>query len=308
MSIDAIEKNLSKRHQQKTAPFLVSAMTHQPQAATKLIGVVIPSLSNAVFADMLRGICDLAATAGYQVLIADTNYSDKEEEKMVQALLEQPLEAMIVTGGEQTEHCRNILQTANIPVVQVMELLSNPIDMNLGISQWQAGYDVARHLIDEGYSRIGFVGAQLDMRAKHRLKGFTTALEEEGKYWQNFIANTAEPSSVGIGSKLFGDLMHTTNGMIEAVFCANDDLALGVLFESMRLGIKVPDDLAICGFNNIEAARYAHPSLTSVSINRYEMGIKSAKMIMDRLKGDSHSPKVIDLGYEIIKRQSTTRF
>jgi LacI family transcriptional regulator, gluconate utilization system Gnt-I transcriptional repressor len=306
MSIDAIQKTLYKRHQLQSSPFLIPPPAFHPKVVPKLIGVAIPSLSNAVFADMLRGICDLAASAGYQVLIVDTNYSAKEEEKMVQALLEQPLEAMIVTGGEQTQRCRDFLRAADIPVVQVMELLHNPIDMNVGISQWQAGYDVAQHFIEEGYSRIGFVGAQLDMRARHRLQGFITALEEQGKYRENFIVNTPEPSSVGTGSQLFNNLMEATKGMIEAVFCANDDLALGVLFESMRQGIKVPDDLAICGFNNIEAARYSYPSLTSVSINRYDMGVKSAKMIIERLKGESAAPKVVDLGYEIIKRQSTT--
>lgn len=306
MDIDAIKKTLINRHQRRTIPAVTDTptITATPSPA-KLIGVVIPSLSNLVFTDVLRGICDLAASAGYQILIADTNYSNAEEERSIRALLEQPLAAMIITGGEQSDTCRAELLAAKIPIVQMMELLSAPIDMNVGISQWQAGYDVALHLIEEGYSHIGFVGAQMDIRAQHRFNGFKTALEERGKYWKTFMTNTLEPSSVGQGSRLFTELMDATNNMIEAVFCANDDLALGVLFESKRRGISVPDDLAICGFNNMEVARYAFPSLSSVSVNRYEMGVKSAKLVIDRLNGKKIDTPTIDVGYEIIKRQST---
>lgn len=273
--------------------------------SSKLIGVAVPSLNNSVFTDVLRGICDVAASSGYRVLIVDTHYSAYEEERMIRTLAAQSIDGLIITGGEQTENCRETLKSARLPVVQMMELLDKPIDMNVGFSHWQAGYDVAQHLMEEGYSRIGFIGAQMDIRAQHRMQGFKSALEEKGKFWKNFMLNTPDPSSVGLGVDLFKELMASTNDMLEAVFCANDDLALGALFESVRMGIKVPDDMAICGFNDMEASRYTTPSLTSVSVNRYEMGVKSAELIIGRLMGKQDLPNVIDVGYEIKKREST---
>ncbi len=281
-------------------------MTIQSEGYTaKLIGVAVPSLNNAVFTEVLRGICDVAASSGYRVLIVDTHYSVLEEERMVRTLLAQSLDGLIITGGEQTELCRKTIKTAAVPLVQIMDILDDPIDMNVGFSHFQAGYDVAKHLIEEGYSRIGFIGAQMDIRAQKRLQGFKTALEESGKFWKNFMLNTPDPSSVGLGVELFKELMSSTNDMLDAVFCANDDLALGALFESIRMGIKVPDDMAICGFNDVEASRFTTPSLTSVSVNRYEMGVKSAELILGRLAGKTDQPKVIDVGYEIKKREST---
>jgi LacI family gluconate utilization system Gnt-I transcriptional repressor len=188
-----------------------------------------------------------------------------------------------------------------------MELLSQPLDMNVGFCHWQAGYDVVTHLLEQGYDRIGFMGARMDPRVQQRMQGFKKALEDAGKYGKNFIATTPEPSSIAVGGELFKSLLASTNGVVDAIFCANDDLALGALFESQRMNIRVPEDLALCGFNDIEASQFVNPSLTSVQVGRYEMGVKAAEMVIQRLNGDLVDPKVIDMGYQIKKRQSTSR-
>jgi LacI family gluconate utilization system Gnt-I transcriptional repressor len=276
-------------------------------AKSKVIGVAIPSLTNIVFTDVLRGIYDVMGAAGYKVLLVDTHYSPLEEEKMIRTLLSQAPEGMIITGGDQTKACQNILQKSRIPIVQIMEILNQPFDMNIGFSHYQAGYDVVTHLLQEGYGRIGFIGARMDPRVQQRLQGYKTALDDAGKFWKNFVVTTPEPSSIAVGGELFRSLMATTNGVIDAVFCANDDLALGALFESQRMNIKIPTDMAICGFNDTEAAEYVNPSLTSVYVGRYQMGVKAAEMLVETLSGKQLPNKVIDMGYEIKKRLSTSR-
>jgi LacI family gluconate utilization system Gnt-I transcriptional repressor len=274
---------------------------------SKVIGVAIPSLSNTVFTDVLRGIYDVMGTAGYKVLLVDTHYSPLEEEKMIRTLLSQSPEGLIITGGDQTRTCQNLLQKSRVPVVQIMELLSEPLDMNVGFSHWQAGYDVVKHLLGAGYSRIGFIGARMDPRVQQRMQGFKKALEDADKFSKNFIVTTPEPSSIAVGGELFKSLLASTKGVVDAIFCANDDLALGALFESQRMNINVPSDLALCGFNDIEASRFVNPSLSSVQVGRYEMGVKAAEMVIERLNGNADDPKVVDMGYEIKQRQSTTR-
>ncbi|RYY03690.1 MAG: LacI family DNA-binding transcriptional regulator [Gammaproteobacteria bacterium] len=273
---------------------------------SNVIGVAIPSLSNTVFTDVLRGIYDVMGTTGYKVLLVDTHYSPLEEEKMIRTLLSQTPEALIITGGDQTRTCQNLIQKSRVPVVQIMELLNEPLDMNVGFSHWQAGYDVVKHLLDEGYSRIGFIGARMDPRVQQRMQGFKKALEDADKFHKNFIMTTPEPSSISVGGELFKSLLASTNGTVDAVFCANDDLALGALFESQRMNINVPNDLALCGFNDIEASRFVNPSLTSVQVGRYEMGVKAAEMVIARLNGNTDDAKVVDMGYQIKKRQSTS--
>jgi LacI family gluconate utilization system Gnt-I transcriptional repressor len=301
----------SLRHQVQKAIDMLGYIPNQyasslASSKSNVIGVSIPSLSNVVFTDVLRGIYDVMGATGYKVLLVDTHYSPLEEEKMIRTLLSQSPEALIITGGDQTRTCQNLLQKSRVPVVQIMELLSEPLDMNIGFSHWQAGYDVITHLLEEGYERIGFMAARMDPRAQQRMLGFKKALEDAGKSWKNFIITTPEPSSIAIGGELFKSLLASTNGVVDAVFCVNDDLALGALFESQRMNINVPKDLAICGFNDIEASRFVNPSLTSVQVGRYEMGVKAAEMIIARLNGKLDEPKVVDMGYQIKKRQSTS--
>lgn len=276
-------------------------------ASSKVVGVVVPSLTNSVFVDVLRGIYDILGAAGYRVLVANNHYSSREEEKVVRTLLNQSAEAVIITGGAQTSACQSMLQVAEIPVVQIMELIDEPLNMNVGFSHQQAGYDVTKHLLSEGYGYIGFIGAQTDARVQQRHIGYKAALEEAGKYWKNFSITTTESSSVAVGGQLFKRLMETNNGVMDAVFCANDDLALGALFQSQRMNIRVPDDLAICGFNDSETASYVNPSLTSVSVKCYEMGLKSAEMILKRLRNEEVENTIVDIGYAIKKRASSSR-
>jgi len=274
-------------------------------AKSRVVGVAIPSLTNVVFTDVLRGIYEVLGAAGYKVLMVDTHYSPLEEEKLVRALLSQAPEAMILTGGEQTRSCLQLLEKAAIPIVQLMELLPQPLDMNIGFSHWQAGYDVASFLLGQGYSRIGFIGARMDARVQQRLQGYRTALEEAGVYLPAAVATTPEPSSIGAGGDLLRSLMAATQGKVDALFAANDDLALGALFEAQRMNIRVPGQLAICDFNDIEAAAYVNPSLTSVSVGRYEMGVKAAEMIVNCLAGERPAQAVVDMGYRIQERDST---
>lgn len=276
-------------------------------AKSRVFGVVIPSLSNIVFNDVLRGVYEVAGAAGYKVLLVDTHYSPLEEEKMVRTLLSQAPEAMIITGGDQTRACRTMLEKARIPLVQIMEMVEEPIDMNIGFSHRQAGVDVVNYLLGLGHKRIAFIGARMDPRVQQRLQGYREAMEAAGQPWEQLVITTPEPSSIGLGGELFKSLMAETRGAVDAVFCCNDDLALGALFESQRMNIRVPADLAICGFNDIEASRYVNPSLSSVHTPRYEMGVKATEMLVQLLEGKLPEEKNIDMGFEIKVRQSTGR-
>lgn len=274
-------------------------------ARSRVIGVAIPSLSNIVFNDVLRGIYEVAGASGYKVLLVDTHYSPLEEERMVRTLLSQSPEAMILTGGEQTRACERMLLKSGVPMVQMMDLLSDPMDMNVGLSHRDAGFAVADKMLDAGYGQVAFIGAQMDHRVQQRLAGFKAALEARGRFWKNFVFTSPEPSSIALGGELFRSMMSSTNGVVDGVFCCNDDLALGALFESQRMNINVPSDLGICGFNDFEASAYVNPSLTSVYVPRYEMGVKAAQMLVDVLNGREPAERVVNMGFEVRMRQST---
>lgn len=274
---------------------------------TDVVGVIIPSVSNNVFADVMRGIYDGLQDSPLGVQLGTTRYAPSTEEQLVRVFLSQQPAGLIVAGHDQSPGARALLERADCPVVQIMEVGPQPIDLVVGLSHYQAARDGAQHLLDRGYRAPAFLGAQMDPRSQRRLAGFRDCLIAAGLGGDDPVVTTPEPSSVSLGCRLFADLI-ATRPQTDAVLCNNDDLALGVLFEAQRRNIRIPDRLGICGFNDHEMMSAAEPPLTSVATDRYEMGRAAILQIRDRLAGRGQ-PRghAIDLGYRLVPRRSTAR-
>jgi LacI family gluconate utilization system Gnt-I transcriptional repressor len=281
------------------ASALASARTHR-------IGVIVPSLTNGLFGDLLHAVHEVFLPAGFQVLVLNSGYVAGREEKAIATMLGQHPEAMIVTGIDQTEASRRMLEQAAIPVIQTMEMADNPIDINIGLSQREAGYAATRYLIDLGHKNIGQISVPLDARARQRLVGYHRAIGEAGL--KPMTTSIERPSSFPLGAELFAELRQRYPEMT-AVFAGNDNLALGALFECNRLGIRVPQDMSIIGYNDLEFSATAYPSLTTVATPRFEIGQKSAEVILEIIRGSGLRPRDprIDLGFRLIERESTAK-
>jgi LacI family gluconate utilization system Gnt-I transcriptional repressor len=281
------------------ASALASSRTHR-------IGVIVPSLTNGVFGDYLRAIHDVFVPAGLQVLVLNSGYVAGMEETAIATMLGQHPEAMIVTGVDQTETARRMLREAAIPVVQTMEIPDAPIDVSIGLSQRDAGYAATRHLIDLGHRHIAQMSVPLDARARQRLSGYRDAIGEAGL--EPITTSIERASSFPLGAELLAGLRRRRPEMT-AVFCGNDNLALGAMFEAQRLGLKVPDDISIIGFNDLEFSATAFPGLTSVATPRYDIGRRSGEILLEIIRGSGERPKDnrIDLGFTLIERGSTAR-
>lgn len=274
-------------------------------ARTGMVGVVVPSFTNGVFGDYLRGIHDLLVPAGFQVLVLNSRYLQGAEERAIATLIGQHPEAMILTAADQTEQSRRILTEARIPVVQTMELTDTPIDINIGLSQPDAGYAATRHLIDLGHRVIGQISVPLDARARQRLTGYRRAMREANL--EPLTISIERASSFPLGAELFGRLIAREPG-ITAVFCGNDNLALGAMFECQRRGIRVPEDLSIIGFNDLEFSATTYPGLTTVATPRYAIGRRAAEIVLEvtRGSGDRPAERSLDLGFTLVERGSTS--
>lgn len=273
-------------------------------ARTNVVGVVVPSLTNTVFADVLRGVHDRAEKTDLQVQVANTRYSPVEEERLVRLFLSQSPAGLIVVGIDQTEAAARLLRAAEIPIVQIMELGPEPFDMMVGLSQFDAGRAMTEHLLGAGYRRIAFLAARLDPRSNRRMAGYRAVMAEAGLDDDSLIVQTKAPSAVRVGCELMRKIMEQRPD-IDAVFCNNDDVALGALFECQRLGIAIPDDLGLAGFNDFEMMAAAEPPITSVATERYEMGLTAMDMIARTIAGDPPEKKIVDLGFHLKLRAST---
>lgn len=292
-----------------------------------VVGVLVPSLSQVVFTDVLRGVYDGVDGTMLQVQLANTRYNAQEEERLVETFLRQKPAAMIVSGVDQTPRARRMLESSGCPVIQIMDLTADPIDEVIGFSHVAAGRRITEHLIGQGYRRIAFLKGWTGKRANGRYLGYRDALSAAGLEepvkangtYDNPAAHVAEhlPATIGLpmrelastamGRELLRQALAADPG-VDAVFCNNDILALGVLFECMARGIRVPQDLGIAGFNDHEYMAAAEPSLSSVRTPRYECGLEAVMAIRRKLEGETGGPGVHDLGTEIMVRASTRRF
>lgn len=271
-----------------------------------LIGVTVPSLTNGVFVDYLAAIHELMIPKGFQVMVLNVRYSAEEEERAIDTLLGHHVEAMIVAGIDQTDRSRLLLKQSGIPVVQTMDLTDDPVDINIGLSHHEAGYAAARYLHGLGRRRIGHLTARLDPRSRRRHQGYLHAVEELGLASPTLIASTPRASTVKIGGELLLEILDR-EPELDAIFCCNDDLALGSMFECQRRGIRVPEDISILGFNDLEYCASTYPSLSSVTTPRYGMARLAASTILEITRGSGARPAehTINLGFDIAVRDST---
>ncbi|WP_419570944.1 LacI family DNA-binding transcriptional regulator [Rheinheimera sp.] len=298
------------RHQVETAIEELGYIRNHAASAlasnrSGVLAVIIPSLSNIVFNEVLQGVYSAVKQHQLQVILGDCHYSPLEEEKLITTLLSQSPEGMILTGTDQTDYAKRLLKNAGIPVVQLMELTEQPIDLNIGFSHLAAGLDMTTHLLQQGYRKLGFIGARMDPRTQQRLTGFKQAIAAWPDACQSYVMTTPQSSSIKLGGQLLQAVLAESAGQCDAVFCCNDDLALGALFESKRMNLRVPQDLAICGFNDLEASALVEPGISSVASPRFEMGKQAVELLVARSKGEAVPTAPIDVGYQIIRRAST---
>ncbi|MCA0042568.1 LacI family DNA-binding transcriptional regulator [Celeribacter litoreus] len=273
---------------------------------SNVIGVLIPSVTNNVFADVLSGLYDTVTGTPYYVQLANTRYIPSVEEDLIRIFLSQRPAGLIVAGIDQSTASRALLEQADCPVVQIMDVSDTPVDMIVGFSHRDAARAATEHLFARGYKAPAFIGARMDPRSERRLAGFSDAIKAAGPNGTLRKITTAEPSSTHLGSELFDKLMEL-EPETDAIFCNNDDLALGAQFAAQRRGLTIGRDIGICGFNDLEVMGAAYPSITSIRTFRREMGELAARKILARLTEEDAGEPIIDLKWQLCARDSTDR-
>ncbi|HBX57206.1 LacI family DNA-binding transcriptional regulator [Pseudomonas sp. UBA2684] len=270
---------------------------------SNLVAVVIPSLSNSVFVDTVEAIQRVLMPAGFEMMIGVSHYHAEEDERLLRSYLAHQPAGLLVTGFERSDAAREILGSCRGPVVTMMELSDAEDDYCVGFSQLDAGAAMTRALIARGYRHIAFAAAQLDPRTLQRAEGYRQAMREHDRYNPTLELLTPELSSISLGANLLDRLL-LQHPQIDAVFFNNDDLALGALFRARQLDLAVPQRLAIAGFNDLPAAAWVHPALTTVRTTRGRIGQLAGEMLLTLMRGEQPAERCIDVGFELVLRDS----
>ena len=275
-------------------------------AGTPVIPVVVPSQANAVFADVIQGAADVILSRGHQMLMGTTGFSLEQEEALVSTFLGWSPLGIILTGADHTPRTRQLLEAAGLPVVEAFELSPAPMDMNVGFSHELAGRAMTRRLIDLGHRRVAFAGTLMDqdLRAGKRLQGYRKAMAEAGL--ETSVLAMDERTGFELGARVL-DWVAAGAG-VEAVFCANDLIAVGTVLECQRRGVAVPGQLAVAGFNGLPVSAAINPPLTTIRTPRYHIGRLAAEMILARAAGHPVEEPVVDVGFLIVEGGTTARW
>ncbi len=271
---------------------------------TSLVAAVIPVLTNSLIAEIMQGLADALAPADYHLLIGASGFSSAEEETLVRAFLSRRVDAMYLTGIIHTDATVRMLKSARIPVVEGGNLTDRPIDMVVGYSNVDAAREVTAYLIRAGYATIGYIGAfpQDNDRARDRRRGYELAFARAKRKVDRALC-VETTLDIDAGAHAMARLL-AQRPDVRAVFCSADAIAVGALYECQRHGLRIPDDIAIAGFDDTPIAAQVVPALTTLRVPRYAIGSRAGEMIRARLAGEPVKRRVVDAGYQLVPRDS----
>jgi LacI family transcriptional regulator, gluconate utilization system Gnt-I transcriptional repressor len=251
-----------------------------------LVGVIIPSLSNMVFPEVMTGISEELEGTELQPVVGVTNYLPEKEERVLYEMLSWRPSGVIIAGLEHSDAARAMLHSAGIPVVEIMDTDGTPIDAMVGISHRRAGRKMAEAIVKAGYKRIGFLGTKmpLDHRARKRFEGFTQALGKAGIEIadQEFYSGG---SALAKGREMTEAMLKRTPD-IDFLYYSNDMIGAGGLLYLLEAGYDVPNQIGLAGFNGVELLEGLPKRLATMDACRLEIGRKAAQIIATRQDDD----------------------
>ncbi|MGF7433429.1 substrate-binding domain-containing protein [Pasteurella bettyae] len=265
-------------------------------AKSHSIGVLVPSLTNHVFADVIKGIEEITDKAGYQTMLAHYGYSEKKEEQRIESLLSYNIDGLILSESHHSERTNKMLQVANIPVIQIMDTTEIGCHQVIGYDNIAAAQAMVETMIKRNHQHIAYFSVRQDKRTKLRQQGYEMALKKHNL--SSIVINTKEHSSFTLGGKLLHQALQE-HPELDGIFCTNDDIAIGAIFECQRLGIKVPTQIAIAGFHGHNVGQSITPQLATVITPRLEIGRVAARELIHRLQDIPAQSTMINLGYQI---------
>lgn len=264
-----------------------------------MVAGLVPTISVAQFLPTVQALTEALSVEGYQLILGQTGYDHSREDALINTMISRRPDGIVITGLVHSVAAQEKLRRSGIPVVETWDLSERPVDMLVGFSHIKVGSAIAGYFLGKGWKHVGIATGD-DHRGSLRREGFLAAWGREVP-----TAVVPAPSSLELGRRALGELLKK-DPALEAVYCSSDQLAQGVIAEAQARGLQVPEQLAVCGFGNADFAAHMQPSLTTVHVDGSAIGKIAARMVMDRCQGKPIENAVVDVGFRIIERRSTS--
>lgn len=270
---------------------------------TATIIVVLPDINNPFFSLVVRGIEDVAHRHNYSVLLSNTDNDLDRELASTRIISRRGADGVIfLTARVSSPH---ILTLANqTPVVLACEYIEGAVSQ-VSIDNLAAALEATRHIIELGHTRIAYINGPKDIvLCRDRLRGYTLAMQQAGLSVQPeyIVEGTFYMESGAAAAEQLLSLPEPPT----AVFCANDELAIGFIRQCFQMGRRVPDDVAVVGFDDIRFAAFQRPALTTVAQPTYDIGVQAAQLLLEQInrRGKPDAARNIVLPHRLVVRES----
>ncbi|WP_257008382.1 catabolite control protein A [Bacillus sp. FJAT-45350] len=272
---------------------------------TTTVGVIIPDISSIFFAELARGIEDIATMYKYNIILCNSDQNKDKEIHLINTLLEKQVDGIVFMGGQITEEHAEEFKRAPVPVVLAATLDARQEIPSVIIDYQQAVYDAVNALIEGGHKKIAMLSGSLEdpVNGYQKYSGYRQALDDAGlEFNENYVV---------IGDYTYDSGIEAMASLTEiedkptAIFASTDEMALGVIHGAQDKGYKVPEDFEVIGFDNTRLATMVRPTLTTVVQPMYDIGAVSMRLLTKYMNKEEVSEHIVILPHRIEFRNST---
>lgn len=259
---------------------------------TNTFGAIVPTMNNAIFAAGLQAFQEELGRNSATLLLASSSYNAQVEEEQIRSLVSRGADGLLLIGTKRSEQIYNFLDDRQIPYVIAWSYAENEKRSCVGFDNFQASYELTQKAIELGHKKFAVISVHTSSndRADGRVKGIRNALQDNGIDAQKMALIECE-YSIENGAKNFKTLMQAQEKPT-IIMCGNDVLAAGAVKQAHDMGLKIPDDISITGFDNIELASVIEPALTTVHVRHKRMGMVAAQVLLKQVDDKSYRENI----------------
>ena len=268
-----------------TPNMLAESLRHSRVQPIKIIGVIVPELVHYYFSTILKGIEEEAEARGYRIMVAQSGEHYEREVRLCQSFYENKVCGIIVSQAKDTQRYEHFqrLMDSGVPLVFYDRICTGVNASRVVVDDYLGAYNAVTHLIETGCRHIAFFGSELHLEiAKNRFNGYKDALLKHGLPFDPDMTRICDNRH---DAEMIAPQMFDQEPYPDAFFAINDDTAIGILYTVKRMGLRVPEDVSICGFTDGERAISCDPMLTTVAQRGIRVGEEAANILISHVEG-----------------------
>ncbi|MBF7982363.1 MULTISPECIES: DNA-binding transcriptional regulator CytR [Rahnella] len=271
---------------------------------SRTILVIVPDICDPFFADLIKGIEHTAAESGYLVLIGDCAQQNQQEKTFINLIITKQIDGMLLLGSDLPFDASKEEQRNLPPMVMANEFAPELELPTVHIDNLTAAFEAVHYLLNLGHQRIACIEGPKHMPlCQYRSQGYVQALRRNGISVENALTAQGD-FTYESGARAVSELMALPSPPT-AIFCHNDIMAIGAMFQAKKMGLRIPQDLSVVGFDDIKASQFTDPPLTTVAQPRFQLGRQAMLLLLEQLQGNPVQNGSLLLDSELVVREST---